>query len=143
MIINIIIDGKLNIYYTATCDIEPCPQHPADLCNQRSFEALLNDVELFGPRMSPNASAVTAVVLNQIKSIMSGNCPEENINTLEEYNNTVLNKIRAKRPCYVFLHKVANFLSEILSISKDNRNYEQLQSKIKEKLKEWQKKNHL
>ena len=142
-LINIIIDGKLNIYYTATCDIEPCPQHPADLCNQRSFEALLNDVELFGPRMSPNASAVTAVVLNQIKSIMSGNCPEENINTLEEYNNTVLNKIRAKRPCYVFLHKVANFLSEILSISKDNRNYEQLQSKIKEKLKEWQKKNHL
>ncbi|OPX76887.1 MAG: Ribose 1,5-bisphosphate isomerase [Methanosaeta sp. PtaB.Bin018] len=133
---DIIVDGKIDFYLYAECKTEKCSKF--NECSEKDFKELLNDIELFGPRMSPNASAVMGVVLKQIESILSGSDQRANLENLQNYNNTVLRRIKDKRPCHVFLHKVADFLTN--SLSKKDQDCESTHRIINDKLSYWNEK---
>ena len=105
---DIFIKYNKNFYLIADCGAKPMT---FDQEEKKEFSELLSNIELFVPMMSPNASAVMKIVLDQIRAILlSTEDSIRNINALKNYNLNILGNIVRKRPCHVFFAKVNKFL---------------------------------
>lgn len=105
---DIFIRYNKNFYLIADCRSK---KMTFDEDEKKEFKELLSNIKLFVPMMSPNASAVMEIVLEQISAILlTPGDSIRNINALRNYNINVLDNIVRKRPCHLFFAKVDKFL---------------------------------
>lgn len=119
---DILSKGGLSVYLTLECDSVEDPMMSKNDVQQ--LEELLNNIELFDPVLTPNASSVIATVLKQTELFLDPSDPGKSVGYLEDYKTNVLDDILEKRPCHVFLWKVSDMLKEKLqdtSISDEER----------------------
>lgn len=116
---DILSKGSISLYLTVECtSIEVLNMSEKD---ERQLKELLGNIELFDPTLTPNASSVINNALRQIKLFLEPpSNPDESIKYLNDYRTKVLADILEKRPCHVFLWKIADMLDEKLKSNMSN-----------------------
>lgn len=133
---DILAKGKLSLYLTVECTSNEVLDISED--DERQLKELLRNIELFDPTLTPNASSVIDNVLKQIRLFLEPPSePNESIRYLNDYRRFVLADILEKRPCHVFLWKIADLLEEKLKASDGDR--ERIKN-IEKKINEWERK---
>jgi translation initiation factor 2B subunit (eIF-2B alpha/beta/delta family) len=117
---DILSKGGLSLYLIVECISTTFLNMTGD--DERQLKELLRNIELFDPTLTPNASAVIDNVLKQIKLFLEPSSkPDESIRYLDDYKKNVLADILEKRPCHVFLWKIADMLEEKLKTSTNDK----------------------
>lgn len=116
---DILSKGGISLYLTVECTSTQVLSMSEN--DERQLKELLRNIELFDPTLTPNASSVIDNALRQIKLFFEPPSePDESIRYLNDYRTKVLADILEKRPCHVFLWKIADMLEEKLKANISN-----------------------
>lgn len=109
---DILFKGGICVYTTIDCDAAPDKTLKEDDAQQ--LKELLNNIELFDPMWTPNASSVINTVLKQTQLFIRLKDANKSVKYLDDYTKNALKEIIEKRPCHIFLLRIYYLLIETL-----------------------------
>ena len=130
--------SKGGVSFYSTVDGSSKPVATMNKADADELRELLANLRLYDTKMTPSARAVIDSVFQQIIMFIGENeddvPPDQALEYLDEYLKKALNDILRKRPCYVFLRRVFEFIET--KIGSDESDAEKVRL-IREAIKNW------
>jgi translation initiation factor 2B subunit (eIF-2B alpha/beta/delta family) len=130
--------SKGGVSFYSTVDGSSKAVATMNVADADELQELLANLKLYDTKMTPSARAVIDSVFQQIIMFIGKNeddvPPEQALEYLDEYLKKALNDVLRKRPCYVFLRRVFEFIET--KIGSDESDMEKVRL-IRQAIEKW------